>query len=304
MGKGITPSIILGVPPEATDHARRCDMLCRDLMSTSDAFSGKARQYAEHRFDYPDDFLAQAFGRVALGPGTRVAELGSGTGLLSRHLLRYGAHVYGVEPSSDMRAEAERVLHGAPRFVSVAGSAESTQLPDAAVDLIVAGNAFHYFDPVRARAEADRILVRGGGVLLLDHQVPASLPPFMEAYMDFVRRWTPPALSQAHAKDDLPRRIATFFVGRSYTTEGLCELSYPMTFERLRARFLSTSIAPRPDAPSYGPVLADLEGVFWEHAQEGVVPFLLLWTATWSSPGAVGQGAHSRPTERRDRGDP
>ncbi len=253
-------------------------------MTTNDAFTGKARLYAEHRFDYPDAFLASAFDRVSLAPATRVAELGSGTGLLSRHLLRRGARVYGVEPSSEMRATAEQALQSSPRFVSVAGSAESTGLLDTSVDLLVAGNAFHYFDPARARAEADRILVRGGAVLFLDHRAPACPPPFMAAYLQFVRRWTPPELMRAHCDDDLPLRLATFFQDRSYVSEAPAEQVYPITWGRLRDRFLTTSIAPLPNSPDLGHVMDDLHVVFAEHQQDGVVPFVLQWAATWSCP--------------------
>lgn len=253
-------------------------------MATDDAFAGKARQYAQHRTDYPAAFLASAFARVALGPGARVAELGSGTGLLSRHLLLRGACVAGVEPSAEMRAEAERALQGVPGFVSVSGSAEATSLPDSSFDVLVAGNAFHYFDPVRTRREADRILVWGGRMLLLDHRAPEHPAPFMAAYLAFVRRWTPVELTLAHAGDDLPKRVATFFQDREYAYENVLEQTYSMSWDNLRDRFLSTSIAPCPSSPDFGEVLADLQAVFDAHQQGGAVPFVLQWVATWSLP--------------------
>ncbi len=48
-----------------------------------------------------------------------------------------------------MRAVAEKVFKDEPLFRSVEGSAESTTLPDASVDIITAGQAFHWFDPAQ-----------------------------------------------------------------------------------------------------------------------------------------------------------
>ena len=94
-------------------------------------------------------FMA-GFGGRAPG-GAVVADVGSGTGLLARVFLGRGHRVYGVEPNAAMRAAAGEDLRGFPAFVSVAGTAEQTTLPDAGVDLVVAGQAFHWFDPAPAR---------------------------------------------------------------------------------------------------------------------------------------------------------
>jgi SAM-dependent methyltransferase len=251
-------------------------------MSRAPAFDGKAQQYASYRFDYPEAFVAEAFAKVSLGPVTRVAELGCGTGLLTRHLLRAAARVHGVEPSADMRAEAQAALQGTAGLVMIAGTAEATGLAATSVDVLVAGNAFHYFDPVRARAEADRILTPGGRILFLDHRIPQRPSAFVSAYMAFFRRWTPPDLATAHADDAVPRRLATFFGDRPYHSERVLEQDYSMTWERLRGRFLSTSIAPAPERAEFETVLGELRDLYDAHQQGGVVSFPLDWACTWS----------------------
>lgn len=132
-------------------------------------FSNRARAYARARPSYPEETLAilrAHHGLVvspAAGPSV-VADVGAGTGIFTRLLLDAGARVFAVEPNADMRAEAERALFGpsyAGRFTSVDGRAEATTLEPASVDLVVAAQAFHWFDVEAARLEHARILRPG-----------------------------------------------------------------------------------------------------------------------------------------------
>lgn len=56
----------------------------------------------------------------------RLADIGSGTGILSRAMLERGWTVYGVEPNDDMRREAEFSLKDFSSFHSIPGTAEHT----------------------------------------------------------------------------------------------------------------------------------------------------------------------------------
>ena len=96
--------------------------------------------------------------QVGLQPGWTVVDIGVGTGLLSRVFLDAGCRVVGVEPSPQM-AEAGRVaLADAPGFRMVEGQAEATGLDDEVAELVVAAQAFHWFDPDAAAREWQRIL--------------------------------------------------------------------------------------------------------------------------------------------------
>ncbi len=120
-------------------------------------------------------------------PRSVVADVGSGTGKLTEIFLRNGNAVFAVEPNGDMREEAERAFSSDPRFHSVDGTAEATGLAAASVDLIAAGQAFHWFDPERSKVEFRRILRPGGCVLLVwnDHDTAAS--PFLQDYDAFLK---------------------------------------------------------------------------------------------------------------------
>ena len=115
------------------------------------SFGAAASAYAEHRPDY-----ARAAVRWALepAPGSRVLDLGAGTGKLTADLVELGADVVAVEPDPAMLAELRRAL---PTVYAAAGSAESIPLPDSSVDAVLAGNAMHWFDMDVAGPEIARV---------------------------------------------------------------------------------------------------------------------------------------------------
>ncbi|RBP64731.1 methyltransferase family protein [Brevibacterium sanguinis] len=95
--------------------------------------------------------------------GLRVCDLGAGTGILSRLLLERGADVVAVDPDA---AALER--NPVPGRV---GTAESTGLPDACVDVVTVAQAWHWFDEATAGEEIARILAPGGRLLVLINQL-------------------------------------------------------------------------------------------------------------------------------------
>src|SRR5882757_4964006 len=99
-------------------------------MSRIDLFVGKAEQYARYHTDYPGKVIESALAAVRLARDDVVADLGSGTGMLTRWILERGNKVIAVEPAAGMREVAERRLAvSGPDFTSVDGSAEATTLP-------------------------------------------------------------------------------------------------------------------------------------------------------------------------------
>jgi len=132
-------------------HVRQDERL---LLGSS--FGAAATAYAEHRPDY-----AQAAVRWALerAPGSRVLDLGAGTGKLTATLVSMGAEVIAVEPDPAMLTELRRAL---PTVRALPGSAEAVPLPDGSVDAVLAGNAMHWFDMNVAGPEIARVLEPDG----------------------------------------------------------------------------------------------------------------------------------------------
>lgn len=128
------------------------------------SFGGRAAAYAEHRPDYPEAAVRWLLRPVA-GARPRgalhVLDLGAGTGKLGAGVLALGHRVTAVEPDARMRAELGRRV---PGITALAGGAERIPLPDASVDAVVVGQAFHWFDQQRALPEIARVLRPGGAL--------------------------------------------------------------------------------------------------------------------------------------------
>ncbi|MBO0773162.1 MAG: class I SAM-dependent methyltransferase [Actinobacteria bacterium] len=131
-----------------------------------------------------------------LPPGCRrVADVGAGTGKLTRLLRARGLDVTAVEPSPGMREQLARQVPDVP---VLPGTAEQIPLPDGSVDAVLLAQAWHWAEPARALPEAARVLVPGGWLGLLwnvrDEQVPwvAELGRIMQAHRDPPHDYAPP----------------------------------------------------------------------------------------------------------------
>ena len=153
-------------------------------------FAAGAEVYERARPSYPVEAVEWMAERTGLGPGTTIVDLGAGTGKLTRLLPPIGARVVAVEPLPEMRAQLLRVVAGVE---VLDGTAEEVPLPDAAADVIVVAQAFHWFDFDRALPELHRVLRPGGHLVLfwnmrdlddrLQAGVEALLRPLREQVM-------------------------------------------------------------------------------------------------------------------------
>ena len=114
------------------------------------------RQYDRFRPSYPRAALEWAVGGP---PPRRVVDLGAGTGILTRGTDRRRLR---GDPGRARSGNARPTGGGDAGRTALAGSAEDIPLPDGSVDAVVAGQAYHWFDPELAHAEAARVLRPGG----------------------------------------------------------------------------------------------------------------------------------------------
>ncbi len=113
-------------------------------------FSSRVDNYVRYRPGYPVRVIDVLANKCGLNRHHQIADIGSGTGMLTRLFLDNGNAVFGVEPNASMRAAGERALAGYEKFTSLDGRAEATTLPHGSVDFVVAAQAAHWFDRPRA----------------------------------------------------------------------------------------------------------------------------------------------------------
>lgn len=159
-----------------------------DARATS--FGAEADTYEAARPDYP--FEAVAWMLENLAPGARrVADVGAGTGKLTRVLAEApDAEVVAIDPDPAMLAKLRATVPGVPTFV---GTAEHLPLPDASLDALVLGQAWHWVDPVAGSAEVGRVIRPGGTLGLIWNS--------RDNRVDWVRRLT--EIMHASAAEEL-----------------------------------------------------------------------------------------------------
>jgi SAM-dependent methyltransferase len=138
-------------------------------------FTGFADLYDRHRASPPTvlaEILAQFSGatRPAL-----VVDLGSGTGLSTRYWAIRAAKVIGVEPTTDMRLEAEASTK-VPTVSYLEGFSDATGLPARCANIVCCMQSLHWMEPVATFAEAARILKPGGVFAACDYDWPPTTP--------------------------------------------------------------------------------------------------------------------------------
>jgi ubiquinone/menaquinone biosynthesis C-methylase UbiE len=246
-------------------------------MSTSarptERFSNRVADYINYRPRYPAGVLEVARDMLRLRTGDVVADIGSGTGFLSELFLANGNTVYGVEPNREMREAGEKFLDRHANFRSVDGAAEATTLPDASVDFVTAGQAFHWFDAARAKAEFKRILKPGGHIMLVWNQRSTESTPFLDAYEKFLRDYGTDYESVCHravaANDE--KVLHEFFAPDPMGVAVIPEQAQRFDFEGLKGRVLSSSYMPAADDPRYEEMVAALRDLFDRYQSKGLV---------------------------------
>lgn len=273
-------------------------------------FSSRVADYVSFRPSYPASVAHLLREHFNLTKDAHVVDLGSGTGILSTLLLKELAascpslKITGIEPNKDMRGAAEQLLKQDIQqgsFVSIDGTAETTHLPDHSVDLIVAGQAFHWFDVPKTRAECRRILKRNSsaGVALIWNDrrgvrdpsmlqdVSASAPANSvaeEAYGDtnspvtsayellLVKRSVDYKAVDHHRKVD-KAALDAFFGPRGFEVKSF-ENPYKLSFEQLKGRLLSSSYTPQKGQEGHEEMLEELRELFERFQKDGKVDFV------------------------------
>ena len=234
-------------------------------------FADRVADYVRTRPGYPAGFLDLLRTEAGLTPTTIVADIGSGTGISAELFLRNGNAVNGVEPNREMREAAESLLARYPDFHSVAGSAEETTLAAASVDFVVAGQAFHWFNAAKARAEFRRILRPGGFVVLMWNTRRIGTTPFLQAYEDLLQRFGTDYREVVHTNVDRSA-LAAFFGPGGFQSH---KLDNQQVFDRegVRGRLRSSSYTPDPGHANHEPMMRELNRIFDEYNDSGTVRF-------------------------------
>ncbi|MHA2303927.1 MAG: class I SAM-dependent methyltransferase [Candidatus Hodarchaeales archaeon] len=238
-------------------------------MDSITRFTTKAKKYHKYRPRYPEKIIDILISKTDLSSSKsfKVADIGSGTGILSELFLKNGNTVFGVEPNNNMRQVAERMLKHYSNFISVKGTAERTNINDI-VDMITAGQSFHWFEIEKARKEFKRILKTEGYVVLIWNQRKNLTTPFGREIEEILNTYGKDYVQVKNHEKNIDFKK---FFGTDDYTKTTIHNTRMMSYEELQGRLVSISCIPDSEDPKYPEMVKKVQSVFAKYQGNGIV---------------------------------
>ena len=235
-------------------------------------FSTRVENYIKYRPSYPQEIISFLKEKQILSSDSVIADIGSGTGILSELFLKEGNHVYGIEPNIDMRNAGETQLSKYSNFVSLEGSAENSLINSSSVDIITAGQAFHWFDLEKTRIEFLRILKPEGWVLLIWNRREKVNNEFLKEYEKFLLKYGTDYKAIEKIKLDFDKFFGESETDRKYKYKKFDNYQI-FDYDGLKGRLFSTSYIPLEGHPTFNDMIIDLKKLYEKHQQNGLIKF-------------------------------
>ncbi|MDR7240655.1 class I SAM-dependent methyltransferase [Neobacillus drentensis] len=240
-------------------------------MKSTEKFTDKAEVYEKYRPNYPNEYVEYLFAATMLNENSTIADIGSGTGILSRQLLKRNLTVIGVEPNDDMRKKAEQLLNENVRFISVKGEAEQTTLRDKSVDLVTVAQAFHWFDKEKFRLECKRILKPQAKVALVWNSGDGA-SELNQKSAEICQKYCPNFKGFSGGIDETPEVYQQFFKDGTYEFKSFRN-DLELDFEGFLGRYLSASYSPKKNEDEYENFRNALSNLFEKYSNNGQIIF-------------------------------
>lgn len=240
------------------------------MRKPTERFSDRVPNYIKYRPSYPQELVDTLVKVCQLNSQSRIADVGSGTGIFSRLMLDKDCYVSGIEPNSNMREAAGLQLAGYDKFCSIDGQSERTGLDDSTIDLITAAQSFHWFAAGDTRQEFLRILKPGGYVALVWNQRKIEAP--FQAEYDCMLRKLAPDYNAVNHRNISAEDIQNFFSPNKVTK---FEFEYSQNFDQagFLGRMQSASYVPNPGSGAHTRLTRAAEDLFNRYQSDETISF-------------------------------
>jgi ubiquinone/menaquinone biosynthesis C-methylase UbiE len=221
------------------------------LPDSSRIFSKKAESYARYRWDYPAEAIETIVEVTGISRESVLADIGAGTGILTKVFLKRAGRVYAIEPNPEMRALAVSQWGGFPSFQAVDALADATTLPDQSIDVITVGQAIHWFPPESFQKECMRILKPGGWLAIFRYSsMNEGLSLEDKGLLSEI--FTEKNGYSATRPGDLPEQkpMSFYFRGEHFTKQDFYR-THQESWEEFLGALHSVSNAPDPNHPAF-----------------------------------------------------
>jgi len=233
-------------------------------MNSKTAFSTKAEKYAKYRWDYASRAIDEIVDITQLSNKSCIADIGAGTGILTKHFIGKVQRVYAIEPNVEMRQILESEMVATPSVSVIDGSAEETRLPPESIDVITIAQSIHWFEPEPARKEMRRILKNNGWLVILRNYGVDELHKSVSSLM--TEEYSANFSTTIERPKEKPMRFY-------YGNESFQKLIYPFQFQQNWEEFIgamtSASFMPDENHPFFDKLESEAEKIFSRYSDNG-----------------------------------
>lgn len=226
-------------------------------------FSETADAYEKYRPSYPPALVDWVLHTARVEAPAWIGDVGCGTGISTRLFAERGFRVVGIDPNEQMlRLAAPR----GGRFLRA--EAARTALQAASLDLVVSGQAFHWFDLATVMPELKRVLKPGGRVSAFWNRRTST--PFLDDYERLLRTHSTEYGGIPGPRETIPRIKASPYVADLLEAEFENAQEFDLDGVIGRARSSSYVIHGVSDRTAFEAALA---AAFGRHQSGGKVTF-------------------------------
>ena len=237
-------------------------------MDSISRFNNRVENYIKYRPGYPTEIIDFLKKEIGLKPSDVVADMGSGTGILSELFLINGNEVFGVEPNWEMRHAAEKLLKEYDNFHSVNGKAKDTSLKENSIDLITAGQSFHWFNNEMTRKEFKRILKPDRFTVLIWNNRSENSSEFMKDFDQLLNNLESDYKEVKHENLN-DSDFSRFYGTKIYSIDSYVNFQ-SLDYKGLLGRILSASYAPT-EGEAYTKMINEVKEIFTKHNEKGKI---------------------------------
>lgn len=236
-------------------------------MDPTQAYSSRAVKYAKYRWDYAPQAIQAILDVTRISTEATIADIGAGTGILTKHFAGIARRVFAIEPNAEMRHMAARILAPYPACRTIDARAEATTLPDHSIDLITVAQAIHWFEPETAREEFLRILKADGWLAILrNYETDKGLRDAVAQILTQEQDVDPSQTNRPAARKPL-----CFFYGSDDFQRLTFSFTIQETWEEFMGALSSASYSPPEDSPLYAKLERAAREVFDRFGSAGLL---------------------------------
>ena len=237
-------------------------------MKNEERFTSRVSDYAQSRPTYPLDCIKYLL-RKGINKNSIIADIGSGTGILSKLLINEVKEIFMVEPNAAMRDYSKIYLSNNQNCNFIDANAENTTLKNHSIDAIVVAQAFHWFDIEKCKIEFNRILKPNSNIFLIWNNRLTNTP-FLQKYDEILKNLSIDYNKVNH--QNLSKKEFDLFFDNNW--EKQCFDNYQIfNFEQFIKRVFSSSYTPNKEDSSYTSFYNAIKNLFNEENSNGYVRF-------------------------------